>query len=142
MSIFVACNLPAGLIIDYNGETFRLNGPHVGADLENLPRNGYMPDNEIRASGYGLTTLEGKHADAFKAWAESVTKSPEGKPLQTPYAPIASGALKWSESAAETRKEATKGNGMALAGLDPDKDLPNEVETADETKKVIAKAKD
>lgn len=139
MSIFVACNLPAGLIIDWDGLTFRLNGPHVGVDLGNLPRNGMLEDNSIRASGYGLTTLEGAQADAFLAWVDSVTKSPEGKPLQHPYAPIANGSIKWSKSAAETQKQAAEAEGMAMGGLDPDKDLPKEVETADETKATLSK---
>lgn len=134
MSLYVACSLPAGLIIEQDGLTFRLNGPHVGVDLGNLPRNGFMPDGENVASGYGLTTLEGNEADAFKAWVDGVTKSPEGKLLQQPFAPIASGAIQWSENAAETRKAAAKGKGVAIGGIDPDKDLPPEVETADETK--------
>ena len=134
MSLYVACSLPAGLIIEHDGLTFRLNGPHVGADLENLPRNGFMPDSEIRASGYGLTTLEGKQADAFEAWVKGVTESPDGKPLQQPFAPIANGAIKWSKNANETRKAAAETEGMSIGGLDPDKDLPPEVETANESK--------
>lgn len=134
MSLFVACSLPAGLIIDWDGLVFRLNGPHVGVDMDNLPRNGMMEDNSLRASGYGITKLEGAQADAFEAWAKSVTESPEGKPLQHPFAPIANGALKWSKSEGETRKQAADGAGMSIGGLDPEKDLPKDVETADETK--------
>jgi len=141
MSLFVACSLPSGLIITHGELTFRLNGSNVGADLENLPRNGMLGDAENRASGYGLTTLEGAQADAFKAWVKDMTCDPNGKPLpdSSQFAPIAKGAIKWTESAAETRKLAAKDEGMSIAGLDPDKDLPGEVETADETKKVIAK---
>lgn len=136
MSVFVGCSLPSGLIITHGDLTFRLNGPHVGADLENLPRNGFMPDSDIRSSGYGLTTLEGAQADAFKEWVTEMTCSPDGKklPEQRQFAPIAKRAIIWSENAAETRKEAAKGDGMSIGGLDPDKDLPTDVETADETK--------
>lgn len=141
MSLCVACSLPSGLIITHGELTFRLNGSNVGADLENLPRNGLLGDAENRASGYGLTTLDGAQADAFKAWVKEMTETPEGKKLpdSAQFAPIAKGAIKWSESATETRKMAASEEGMSIGGLDPDKDLPTDVETADETKKVLNK---
>ena len=141
MSVFVACSLPAGLIITHGELTFRLNGPHVGVDLSNLPRNGFMPDSPDVVSGFGLTTLEGEQADAFKEWVKEMTCDPSGKklPEQRQFAPIAKGAIKWSENAAETRKEVAKSSGMSISGLDPDKDLPTDVETSEESKAAATK---
>lgn len=129
-SLIIACNLPAGLIVEHGGFTIRLNGAHVGIDdPENLPRNGMMADTTDRISGYGLTTLDGLQADAFLEWWEGVTQAPDGKPLQHPYAPIATGSLERFETKADARKELAKRDGMALGGLNPEKDLPEGVET-------------
>lgn len=129
MATVVACSLPAGLVIEQNGETVRLNGGHVGlsADPDNLPRNGFMPDTPDRGSGYGLTRLDGDQEAAFLLWVEAVTKGPDGKPLQHPFAPIASGAIIWAKNEADARKEAAAGS-VAVPGLDPDKDLPEGIE--------------
>lgn len=133
--IVVACSLPAGLTVEQSGQVINLNGTHVGIDMENLPRNGSAPDTDVRAAGFGLTKLEGDQEAAFLLWVDAVTKGPDGKPLSHPFAPIASGALIWAKSEGDVRKEAANSKERAIAGLDPSKDLPEGLQTSEETKK-------
>lgn len=134
MAIVVACSLPAGLSIEHGGLTVNLNGAHVGLNPELLPNNGGAPDTELRGHGFGLTNLTGDQETAFLAWADGVTKGPNGEKLQHPFAPIASGALIWAKSEAEVRKEASNSK-VSLGGLDPTKDLPDGMQTAEDPKK-------
>lgn len=127
----VACSLPAGLLIDHHGRQIRLNGAHVGIDQSLLPANGMLGDGDLRAGGFGLTTLSDDDATTFDEWVASVTKGQDGKPLREPFAPIATGAIKWFKSEADARKEATKEPG-SVGGMDPAKDLPANLETADD----------
>ena len=126
--MFVACSLPAGLTIDHNGQTITLNGAHVGPDADNLPKNGSAPDDYNRVSGYGLTEISGAQADAFMDWADMTSKG---------HGPVSTGAIVFADSRNDVAKEARSREGLAdgFAGLDPAKDLPAGVETADEQPK-------
>jgi hypothetical protein len=125
--MFVACNLPAGLIVRHNGQEIRLNGGNTGLDAQNLPRNGSAPDDANRVSGYGLTEVSGDQAEALKDWMALSAKG---------HGPVRSGALIIAGSKADVAKEAKANEGAAagFSGLDPAKDLPAGVETADDTK--------
>ena len=140
MTTFVACNLPAGLVVEFAGTTVTLNGANNGLDPLDLPRNGHANDSTFRASGYGVTRLDDAAEAAFLGWVDEVTKDKAGKPLQHPFTPIATGAMFWAGSEADLRKEANKAEAKSLGGLDPAKDLPADVETSDETK-AAAKSK-
>lgn len=126
MPLVVACSLPSGLAVDHAGKTIILNGAHVGVDLEMLPKNGLLNDTELRGGGYGLTTLSDADAEVFLAWTDSVTKGPDGKDLQEPFAPIATGAIIWAKSEKEVRSEAKSSPGTGIPGVDPEKELPKE----------------
>lgn len=132
MATFVACSLPAGLTVEHDGIKINLNGANVGADEANPARNGGAPDSELRMHGHGITKLEGAQEEALDAWWKSVTLNPGGKPLQEPFAPIASGALRRFASEADLRKDVSRNEAHAIPGLNPDKDLPPGVETADD----------
>ena len=134
MATFVACSLPAGLTIEHDSVKVNLNGPNVGADPLNPVRSGRAPDSELRVHGAGITKLEGAQEEAFQAWWKGVTLNPGGKPLpdHAKFAPIASGALRQFASEADLRKEVARNEVPGIPGLDPDKDLPPGVETADD----------
>lgn len=120
--MFVGCKLPHGLTVTHAGQTIVLNGANVGYDSENPWRNGAAPDAELRASGVGLTILEGEQAAAFKEWCEISAKGP---------GPVQSGAIFITEAKGDATKEAQnlESEKTGLDGLDPDKDLPKGLET-------------
>lgn len=126
--MFVACSLPSGLTINHNGQSITLNGAHTGLDVDNLPKNGSAPDDYNRVSGYGLTELTGPQADAFMDWADMAGKG---------HGPIQTGAILYADSRADVAKEAKAAEGPAdgFAGMDPAKDLPAGLETADDKPK-------
>lgn len=126
--MFVACSLPAGLTIHHNGQVITLNGAHTGLDADNLPKNGSAPDDFNRVSGFGLTEIAGAQADAFMDWADLSGKG---------HGPVSTGAIVFADSRADVAKEAKSNEGLAagFAGMDPEKDLPAGVETADDKPK-------
>lgn len=126
MSLVVACSLPSGLAVDHGGKTIVLNGANVSTNLEMLPANGSQGDTELRAAGYGLTFLSDADAETFLAWVASVTKAPDGSDLREPFAPIATGAVKWNKTEKEARTEAKNSPGTGIPGIDPAKELPKE----------------
>jgi hypothetical protein len=136
--MFVACNLPAGFMHEHDGVTFRLNGAHVGIDdPENLPKNGALNNSRDCEFGYGITELKDADEKAFMNWIDSEPgplKGPDGKELQNPFAPIATGSIQWNASRAELVKSISKTEGMAIGGL-TEKDLPDGVTRADDPKK-------
>ena len=89
--MIVGCKLPHGHTIEFNGETIALNGANVGFDGDNPWKMDAFPDSPLRTSGVGLTTLEGKQADAFKAWYDAHKTG----------GPIASGAITESDIRAD-----------------------------------------
>lgn len=126
--MFVACNLPAGLIVKHKGRTITLNGGHTGLDPENLPKNGAAPDTASRVSGYGITEVAGEDAEALKDW---MAVSAKGR------GPVRSGAIVAADKRDDVTKEARANEGAAAGfkAVDPSKDLPKGVETATDTKK-------
>jgi|GEM_PF-4918881 len=122
--MIVGCKLPHGHTIEFNGETIALNGANVGFDGDNPWKMDAFPDSPLRTSGVGLTTLEGKQADAFKAWYDAHKTG----------GPIASGAIFFSDTAAAAQKEAKSREKVksGIDALDPAKDLPKGLETAKE----------
>ena len=120
--MIVGCKLPHGHTIDHGGETIVLNGGNVGYDPLNPFRQGAAPDSADRASGAGLTVLEGKQAEAFKDWYEANKTG----------GPIAAGTIFFTGSAADTKKEAKSREKVKTGtdALDPAKDLPKGLETA------------
>lgn len=126
--MFVACNLPAGLTIRHKGQTIRLVGGHTGLDPDNLPKHGSAPDTASRASGYGITEVTGDAAEALKDW---MAISAKGK------GPVRSGAIIAADKRDDVAKEARSNEGSAAGfkPVDPAKDLPKGVETADDKKK-------
>lgn len=122
--MIVGCKLPHGHTIEFNNQVINLNGANIGYDANNPWRNDAFPDSIDRTSGVGLTTLEGAQAEAFKAWYEAHKTG----------GPIASGAIFFTERAADAQKEAKarEGKKTGLDALDPAKDLPKGLETAKE----------
>lgn len=122
--MIVGCKLPHGHTIEHKGETIALNGGNIGYDPMNPFRQGAAPDSLLRASGAGLTKLDGKQAEAFKDWYD----------LHKDGGPIASGAIYIAPSDEGARKEAKSREKVktGVDALDPDKDLPKGVETAKE----------
>lgn len=118
--MFVACTLPAGLIVRQDGREITLLGANNGLDATLLPANGSAPDGPTRSNGCGVTEVTGDDEAALKAWFDVAGKG-EG--------PVASGAIQTFASRREL--DAKVGGGAAgLGGLDPAKDLPAGVETA------------
>lgn len=128
MTIIVGCKLPFGHTIEHNGEIIALNGSNVGYDPDNPWKSDNEPDSALRASGAGLTTLEGAKEDAFKDWAE-MTDRGDG--------PVKSGAIFWAAKETDARREAInlESEATGLDGIDPSKDLPKGLETDTETAK-------
>lgn len=126
MSLVVACSLPSSFTFDHGGRTIVLNGANVSTNMDVLPANGASNDTELRAAGYGLTFLTDGEAELFLAWADSVTKGVDGKYLVEPFAPIATGAIKWNKTEKEARTEAKNSPGTGIPGIDPEKELPKE----------------
>lgn len=126
--MFVACSLPAGLTIEHNGQVIALAGAHTGLDADALPKNGSAPDDYNRVSGYGLTEITGAKADAFMEWADVASKG---------HGPVSTGAIVFADSRNDVAKEARSREGLAegFTGMDPAKDLPAGVETADDQPK-------
>lgn len=126
--MFVGCKLPHGLEITHNDQTIVLNGANADYDADNPWKNDLPPDSPLRASGVGITKVEGARADAFKAWFELSGKG-EG--------PVSSGFVFHAGSQAEAVKEAQslEGEKNGLGGLDPDKDLPTGIVTDTDAKK-------
>lgn len=120
--MWVASNLPHGLVVEHKDLTLHVNGSNVGFDPENLAKNGLAPDTAVRFHGHGLTEFTGTEADAFKEWFEI-----SGKGL----GPVQSGAIQIAQTEAEAKKSAAKNddNKTARTGLNPDKDLPDGIET-------------
>lgn len=120
--MIVGCKLPHGHTIEFNGETIVLNGANVGFDGDSPWKMDAFPDSPLRTSGVGLTELQGKQADAFKAWYEAHKTG----------GPIAAGTIFYADTQAAAQKEA-KGREKVKTGtdaLDPSKDLPKGLETA------------
>lgn len=126
--MFVGCKLPHGLEINHQGERIVLNGANAGFDVENPWKNDLPPDSPLRASGVGLTQLDGSKADAFKDWHD-VTSKGDG--------PVRAGFIFFTEKAADATKEAQalEGEVNGLDGLDPSKDLPEGITTDTDVKK-------
>lgn len=122
--MIVGCKLPHGHTIDFGGVEVVLNGANVGYDAENPWRLDAFPDSDVRTSGAGLTTLTGAQAEAFKAWYD----------INKTGGPIASGAIFFTDSAADAKKEAKAREKVKAGseGLDPTTDLPKGLETAKE----------
>jgi hypothetical protein len=120
--MFVGCKLPFGFTIDHLGVRIALNGANADYDADNPWRNGHAPDSPLRASGVGLTQLDGDAADAFKDW---YVQSGKGD------GPVKSGAIFFTEKQADATKEAAalEGKKVGIAGLDPEADLPKGLET-------------
>jgi hypothetical protein len=136
MTTIVACSLPGGLLVDHANLSIKLNGANVGADMDNLARNGFQPDTADRVNGFGLTELQGDQEAAFLDWAKAVGEKPDNAQIGwQPFAPIATKALVWAKSRADVSKE-TQDATNAAAGLDPDKDLPPDVTEDTDAKKV------
>lgn len=125
--MFVGCKLPFGLTIDHLGYKIALNGANVDYDADNPWRNGLAPDSALRASGVGLTQLDGDAAEAFKDWCGLSGKG-DG--------PVKSGAIFFAEKQADAVKEAValEGEKVGIAGIDPETDLPKGLETDAEAK--------
>ena len=127
--MFVGCKLPHGLEIRHNDQTIVLNGANTDYDGDNPWKNDLAPDSPLRASGVGITKIDGPRAEAFKEWFDLSGKG-EG--------PVASGFIFYTNSQAEAVKEAQsiESQQTGFGGLDPDKDLPSGVATdADAAKK-------
>jgi hypothetical protein len=127
--MFVGCKLPHGLEIHHNDQTIVLSGANVDYDADSPWKNDLPPDSPMRASGVGLTVVEGARADAFKDWFDVSGKGP---------GPVSAGFIFYTGSKNEATKEAQslEGAKTGLGGLDPDKDMPAGVETdADAAKK-------
>lgn len=125
--MFVGCKLPHGLEIVHLDQRIVLNGSNAGFDPENPWANGSAPDAPLRASGVGLTQLDGAQADAFKDWY-AIAKAGDG--------PVKRGLVFFTETQADAEKEARSIEGAgSIEGIDPAKDLPAGLETdADATK--------
>ena len=120
--MFVGCKLPHGLEIQHLDQTIVLNGANVEYDADNPWKNDLAPDSPLRASGVGITKLEGPRADAFLDWYDVSGKGP---------GPVSAGFIFYTDSRADAAKEAQslEGEKTGLGGLDPDKDMPAGVET-------------
>lgn len=119
--MFVACKLPSGHIIDHKGQRIELRGTHTGINNLTLPENGNAPDDQFRVSGYGITELSGDQADAMADWIKQ-TESHEG--------PVQAGLIFMAKSDGDLRSEARKrAEGVGINGINPDTDLPEDVET-------------
>lgn len=120
--MYVGCKLPNGLTAEHNGQVIALNGANAGYTSDDQWKNGLAPDSPLRASGVGLTLLEGEKADAFQAWHDISAKG---------HGPVASGMIFIAKSNADAAKEARslEGEKTGLDGIDPDKDLPKGLET-------------
>lgn len=119
--MWVASNLPHGLIVEHNGVTMTINGSNVGFDPENLAKNGLPPDTAARFHGHGLTELTGAEADAFKDWFKI---SGQG------HGPVQSGAIVIAQTEVDAKKAAAKKDSkQPVAGIDPETDLPAGLET-------------
>jgi len=120
--MFVASNLPHALTVEHKGRTIVLNGANVGHDPENLPKNGFAPDTEFRAHGYGLTEVSGEDEAALKDWI-AISGKGDG--------PVKNGSIIIAGTKADAKKEAKDHDTAKTAakGIDPEKDLPKGVET-------------
>lgn len=120
--MLVGCKLPHGLEISHEGVTVALNGANVGYDGDNPWKNGAAPDSYDRISGVGLTKLEGKQVDAFKAWMELSGKG---------HGPVKSGMIFLVANKTEANQEAKllEDEKTGFDGLDPSKDLPDGLST-------------
>lgn len=125
--MFVACKLPSGHIIDHKGQRISLRGTNTGVNNLALPTNGAIEDGKFRSFGYGITEIDGDQADAMADWIKQ-TENHEG--------PVQAGLIFVAKSESDLRGEAQKRSERAgLNGIDPNADLPEEVETAAETPK-------
>lgn len=120
--MFVGCKLPHGLTVEHNGQTIALNGANAGYTSDDQWKNGLPPDSPLRASGVGLTLLEGDKAAAFQEWHDISKKG---------HGPVSAGMIFIANSRSDASKEARslEGEDNGLGGLDTDKDLPNGLET-------------
>lgn len=113
---FIACKLPSGLKIDHDGETIILLGANIGENLANASLNGSPADNASRTSGYGVSQVTDKQAEAFKNWADGVTYVngvPGDGKLRNPFPALENGSIL---GPFKTREEANK-ECAAMAGL-------------------------
>lgn len=115
--MFVGCKLPHGHKIEHNNQVIELNGANVGYDGDSPWKNGFAPDSPLRASGVGLTRLEGAQADAFLDWADLTGKG---------LGPVKAGLIFFVDKETDAKKEAAalEGAKTGLDGLDPTTDLP------------------
>lgn len=125
--MFVACKLPAGLIIRQDDVSVTLNGTNTGLDPALLPANGAAPDGPTRSGGWGVTEVTGDEETALKEWFDTAGKG-EG--------PVAAGAIFTAASRRELDAKIgqAKASAQAFEGLDPATDLPAGVETASDKK--------
>lgn len=119
--MFVACKLPAGLIVRQDGREITLLGGNNGLDATLLPASGAAPDGPTRTGGYGVTEVTGDDEAALKAWFDIAGKG-EG--------PVASGAIQTFASRRELDAKVNPNASTGFEGRDPTKDLPAGVETA------------
>ena len=120
--MWVASNLPHGLVVEHAGVALHINGANVEFDPENLFKNGLAPDTAVRFHGHGLTEFTGKQVDAFTEWFGISGKGP---------GPVQSESIQIAQTEADAKKAAAKHDTSKTArgGLDPQKDLPEGVET-------------
>lgn len=126
---FIACKLPAGLQITHNGETIVLLGANIGENLGLVSANGSPLDHLNRASGYGLTEINDRQAEAFADWSDVVTYKDgvkaNGK-LADPFPALENGSILGPfKSKADAQKEASAMASMTISGfegLDPSKE--------------------
>jgi hypothetical protein len=119
--MFVACKLPAGMIVRHKECEVLLLGANNGLDATILPANGAAPDGATRSGGWGVTEVSGDDATALKDWID-VTGKGDG--------PVAAGMIFTAASRRELDAEVGKRSRSGLEGLDPNRDLPATVEAA------------
>lgn len=123
--MFVACNMPQGLIVDHQGQRIEINGGANGLSALDLVKNGEAPDTALRYHGWGITELTGPTADAFHDWM-GISAKGDG--------PVKFGQIEVFDKLADAQKEVRSRSKQrsGFDGLDPDKDLPQGVEKADD----------
>ena len=126
---FIACKLPNGLQITHNGETITLLGANIGENLGLVSANGLPLDHSSRASGYGLTEITDRQAEAFADWSNKVTYKDgvkEAGKLADPFPALENGSILGPfKSEADARKEVVATASMVTSGfegLDPSKE--------------------
>lgn len=94
---FIACKLPHGLKIRFSQtETLVLKGSNIGERLDRVSENGRPEDNRSRVSGFGITEVDAKQAEAFEGWRNRVMYV-DGQPtkgkLANPFLALDNGSI-------------------------------------------------